>query len=76
MNPFKLTPSKISQSVESNLSTNIEFAIINIGTELGVDVYETKFINKVGKDIQTLKNNLIKEIIKQCHHEYNIRKRF
>ena len=49
MNPFKLTPSKISQSVESNLSTNIEFAIINIGTELGVDVYETEFINKVGK---------------------------
>jgi len=77
MNPFKLTPSKIYQSVDSNISINVEFAIINISNELELGtIRDYDLGDNINTCVTKLKNAITKEIIKQCHKEYNIRKRF
>ena len=77
MNPFKLTPSKIYQSVDSNISINVEFAMINISNELELGtIRDYDLGDNINAYVIKLKNAIAKEIIKQCHIEYNKKKGF
>tara|TARA_R100000742_G_C4278956_1_gene102525 strand:- start:2678 stop:2911 length:234 start_codon:yes stop_codon:yes gene_type:complete len=77
MNPFKITPSKISDSVQKNISIQLEFAINQIASDLDINTFdEIDLALTIVNDIDALKKTIVHEIMKQCHQEYNRRKGF